>query len=212
MRDRHHAVHVLEGRERIAPKSVRDRVADGGRAVHAGNHADIVAGAGLTVRARVAEEGIGAGSRRGVPGRCGCLRLAVMQRRHAEIVHMHVFACRDVPQRDADGLPILGDTLASRDIAHGELVPGRDGRADPQRPAVQFQARIGFQRPHGDRHVVVVVQRDEIAILHDASTPLPDEDSPCSASICLKRGCAVGKDRDSASSTSGKTRRSTFCR
>ena len=145
---------------------------DGGRAVHAGQHADVVARAGLAVGAAVALEG-GAGL-----GRQQRLVLAVLgegvvalELGERAVVGVDVGAGRDVLGGEADDLAELEDRLALGDLCRGHLVAAHDAG----RGGDALHGDVRHHRVDGDDDVVLGVepQRARVVlvrlVLHGAS-------------------------------------------
>lgn len=127
VRQRDHAIDIRIVSERvrmhIAPEMIGDRARDGGRAVHARQHAAEIACRDAPAIALDAHE------------RC---RLIDEQRRmfvdtelvlareigHRQIVRVHVLSARDRLARHADDLVVALDRLARNDIARRDLWPG----------------------------------------------------------------------------------------
>ena len=103
---------------------------DGRRAVHGGQHADVVACSHAAVRAHDAHErgGFGPGVR-GPRVRAGHPRGVTVEAAHRQVVYVHVRAAADRLRSEADDLAVAADRLASRNVTHGHLVTGRNQSA-----------------------------------------------------------------------------------
>src|SRR5690606_35775547 len=127
VRGREDADLVRPGPHGLTREALGDLAADGGGAVHGRDHADVVAGGGATVGAAEAFEEVFLGF--AGPGRFGHRRTRARPG-EAEVVGMDVVAGRYGLGGDADELAVLEDRGALRDGNRGELVTGRDRRAE----------------------------------------------------------------------------------
>jgi hypothetical protein len=124
--DRHDAVDVLKVAEPGGlHRRLGDEAGDRARAVHRGEHADIVAGAEAAVVAAVAHEA----ARRLDRGERGCVDAdgviaAVLA--HAEVLGVDMGAGRDVGGGAADDLAVADHRLARGDGAERDLVAALD--------------------------------------------------------------------------------------
>ena len=125
VRQRDHAVDVGEVGQGLGPdvaaEVVGDRARGGGRAVHAGQHADVVARGHAAVGAHDAVEG---GGRGGVVGgqRAGARLMGPGEIAEGQVVHVHVLAGGDGLRGVADDLAVAPDRLARADRPRGDLV------------------------------------------------------------------------------------------
>ena len=120
----HDAVDIGKILEDVgAVEGVGDDAGDGRRAVHAGEHADVVAGADLAVLAAIALEGAALGDRQHVlrPGVLGEVVVAG-EFGDAAIVGVDVLARLDRQRGEADDLAELPDRLADGDRRRRHLV------------------------------------------------------------------------------------------
>ncbi|MNV52856.1 hypothetical protein D3C71_1449700 [compost metagenome] len=162
VRQRHHAVHVRTGGQRVGMDVAAEMVGDGarhrGRTVHAGQDADVVARGDAAVGAHDAIEG--GGLRHVVSGvRALPHRVVALEFRELQIVRVHVLSGRDGLPRHADDLVVAAHRLTRRNGAHGHLVAGR--HQPLHRHAFAFQPRAADQLAPGDHHVVRRVNADE---------------------------------------------------
>ena len=128
---------------------------DGGRAVHAGEHADVVARAGLAVGAAVALEG---GARlvrqQRLLARILGEGVVALELGEGAVVAVHVVAGGDVLGGEADDLPEFQHRLALGDRARCHLVAAHD-------PGHGRDALRGYPRHHrvdGDDDVVLGIE------------------------------------------------------
>src|SRR5450830_281121 len=120
-----HSVDVREGVERHPPKLVGNHLRRRRRAVHRGQHPDVVAGADTTVRTVITLEGSGRARRRGENGPGGAELVGARATVHPEVVQMNVLAGGDVDRREADRLTVLVHRRPRRHVANGKLVTAR---------------------------------------------------------------------------------------
>ena len=154
--ERHHAVDV-----RIVVKQagtidlLGDEFGDARRAVHRGEHADIVARAGLAVRPHIALEG-GAQLRRQQLVVLGGLGEAVVAREivQRDVLHMHPVARRDRLRGKADDLAVFAHRLVLRDGRDRHFVAARNALARGD------AASASAERNLVDRDYDVVVRRE----------------------------------------------------
>ncbi len=111
-----------------AAEAVADELGDGGRAIDAGDHGEVIARAGAAAGSGVAEElawrgGGEGGERFGLEAEL----VGGVQRSDLEVVVMDVVAGADGGAGEADGVTVFVDGLAGGDRAEGDLVAGRDG-------------------------------------------------------------------------------------
>src|SRR6185437_2868521 len=133
----------------------------GGRAVHARQHADIVAHADAAVLAAIAQEA--ARLLAAMPGWRALGRGP--QLGHGEIVDMDMRAGRDPHRRRADHLAVFAYRAAGRDIGRRDLVAGGDGLA--RRDCFARDRRSGPDAADRDDDVVVRVQTYRNGILDE---------------------------------------------
>ena len=129
VRERDHAVDIRIVGQRfrmdVATELVGDRARRGRRAVHAGQHADVVARGDAPVAAHDAHErGRRVDERGGV--HAGADVVCALEVGEREVVRVHVLAGRDGLRREADDLVVAPHRRALGDRAHRDLVPGRD--------------------------------------------------------------------------------------
>ena len=113
--------------QQVALDPRRDLAGDGGRAVHAGQHADIVAGADLAVGAAETLEGRALGFRH-VIGRAGIgpERVVAHEVVHLDVMDMDMAAGLDVRGGETDDLIVFPDRLALGDGNDRDLVAARN--------------------------------------------------------------------------------------
>ena len=159
---RHHAIDVRIGAERIVPgervalEHVRHQPGHMGTAVHRREDADVVARRHPSVRAADALERKAFIGHRGRPG---VLAIGVVLREiaHPAVVHVHMGARRDGLGGEADDLAIAVDRLALRQGPHRNLVAGRDSFC---RGDAWYHWGARQQGGAGDHHGVVGMQAD----------------------------------------------------
>ena len=142
----------------VAPEVVGDRARRGGRAVHRGQHADVVARGDAAVGADDALEGrrlgdVGGGQRAGA----GVVRAREVAER--QVVRVHVLAGRDRLRRAADDLVVAPHGLALGDRTRGDLVARRHQAGDGD--ALVGQHRAAEQLLPRDDDVVGRVDADD---------------------------------------------------
>ena len=97
--------------------------------------------------------------------------VVVRMRGHAQIVAVHMRACRDVFGRLPDDLAIAQHVLAPRDVPRRDLVPARHRPRQGHPLDLRALAQIG-QRDH---HIVRAVQPDHARFRHSSpSQPFLD--------------------------------------
>jgi hypothetical protein len=140
--ERDDAVDVgVVGEDAGAVDRLGHEAGDGSRAVHAGEDADVVAGAGLAVAAAEAfEGGPRLGRQQGLLARVLGKRIVALELGERAVVRMHMRAGRDVLGGEADDLPELEHGLPLGDRFRRHLVaahdaPGRRYALDGGRPA-----------------------------------------------------------------------------
>ncbi len=152
---RDHAVDIRVALQRARVDVAAEMVGDGprhrGRAVDAGEHADVVARGHAAIGAHDALEGgrlghVG-GGRDALPHRMVAREVAELQ-----VVAVHMLAGRDVHPRHADHLVVAPHRLAGGDGAHRQLVARRHQAGDGDAFAVD--ARAAQQLHACDDHVV----------------------------------------------------------
>ena len=160
------------------------------RAVHAGEHADVVARAGLAVAAAVALEG-GAGL-----GRQQRLVLAVLRERivalelgERAIVRMDMRAGHDVLGGKADDLAELEDGLALGDRLDRHLVPAHDALGG------RYALDGGAGGNGVDRHDQIVVSIEPQRARSRLFRPILHVRLP--GVCCMMRSWPVGRNSDS---------------
>ena len=136
MRERHDAINVREVgqrlRKHIAPEAVGNGAGHGGRAIHRGQHADVVARGDAPVRPADAHEGGGLSHKgRGRGSRARCVAARKVGKR--EVVRVHMLARRDCLGGRADDLVVAPHGLAHANRLCSQLVArwhqARDGDA-----------------------------------------------------------------------------------
>ena len=152
----HERHHAIDARKVVEDAGAVDRLGDelrnARRTIHRGEHADIVARAGLAVRPQIALKGGAQFGRQHfvVLGRFGepVIPREVM---HADIVHMHPIAGRDRLYGKADDLPVFTHRLVRRDGRNRHFVPAQNplARTDAANAAA-LRDLI-----HGDNDIVV---------------------------------------------------------
>ena len=158
VRQRHHAVDVGEvGQQRA--HLLRDVAAGGGRAVHGGDDAEIVARGDAPVLAHDALEGgsIGRGHVVGLP-RVGAEGVVALEAAHLHVVRVHMRARRDVGHGEADDLAVAAQRLALAHCSNAELVARRNEARRGDAELGQCRARQQVDSRDGD--VVGWVQSD----------------------------------------------------
>ncbi len=163
VRERDDAVHVGEGRQRfgmvLAREVVGDRAGGRGRAVHAGQDADVVARGDTAVGALDAHEGGfapgGLGLHVGAEGVVA--REVAPAVAHAEVVRVHVLAGRDRLAGEADDLVVAAHRLAGGDGARGDLVARGDQPPDGDVLDLGAAHELGAR----DQDVVLRMESDE---------------------------------------------------
>ena len=157
MRQRDHAVDVGVVAQAV-PEVVGHHTRHRGRAIYAGEDADVVARRNAPVGPNDALEG---GRRLHVLGRLGidAKSVVALEIAHREVVDMNVVAGGNVLRGEADDLVVAPHRLALGHGAHGDLVSRRHGRGDPhvgfldeRRPGRNFDAR--------DDHIIGGIQPD----------------------------------------------------
>ena len=142
----------------VAVRLVGDGVADGGRAIDAGDDADEVARAGAAVGATIAHEGAGA---------VGLSRVHGLARRHHrqtpgledQIVRMNMLAGRDVLRGAADRLGVFDHGRTGGDRLDRHLVAGLDQRRGD---GAARQHRADLDAAIGDRDIVGGRQKNAV--------------------------------------------------
>ena len=130
--ERNDAVHVREGGQRLRVGLAREVVGNGagggGRAVHAGQHTDVVAGGHAAVGAFDAHEGGGARGWRGLHVRTKRIvaRKVTLVGAHVEVLCVDVFARRNGLAGKPNDLVVAAHRLARGEGTHCHLVAGRD--------------------------------------------------------------------------------------
>ena len=140
-------------------KVIAHIVRDGCRAIHAGDHGEIVARTHFAAGPRESVKGalLGGGmifDRPGVGAKC----VIKTQRPEVDIVRMHVLTRLDVVPRKPDRLAVLENARAPRDLGRGHLVPGWNGGAQLQRRTAIGNASSRFQRAPRDDDIIGRVQ------------------------------------------------------
>ena len=130
--ERNDAVHVREGGQRLRVGLAREVVGNGagggGRAVHAGQHTDVVAGGHAAVGAFDAHEGGFAFGGRGLHVRTKRIvaRKVALVGAHVEVLRMDVFTGRNGLAGKPNDLVVAAHRLARGEGTHCHLVAGRD--------------------------------------------------------------------------------------
>ena len=129
---RDHTIDVGEIGQRSGVYGLREMVGNrpcnSGRAVHAGENADVVARGHAAIRAHIAHElgvklgglGFDIGAKRVVAGKVAFVGA------HVEVVGVHMLACCDVFGGKTNDLVVAAHGVAGRDSARGDFVPGWD--------------------------------------------------------------------------------------
>ena len=134
-------------------ESVGNVAADGGRAIDAGNDADVVARPHAAIGSDIAVECAGHGCFLGRPvSSTDCVLL--VRGHHAQIVGMHMGTGRNGSGGHTDRLPVFQDGLARRDIPQGKFMAGGDIVLQGDGQAVQRDGRTRRQGFARDRHRV----------------------------------------------------------
>ena len=124
---RHHPVDLRIPLQQLLLGGARDVAGDRGGTVHAGQHADVVAGADLAAGPPETLErrplGLGHEFRRPGFGAEGIVALELV---HLDIVDMHMVAGGDRLGGEPDDLVVFAHRLADRDRRRRQLVAGRD--------------------------------------------------------------------------------------
>jgi hypothetical protein len=158
-----HTVDVREGCQGfgvdVAAEVVGDRPRGGGRAVHAGQHADVVARGHTPVGAHDAFEG---GRRVGMNRRhdAGARLVRALEVGEGQVVGVHMLAGRDGLRGGADDLAIAPHRLTGGDGAAGHLVAGRHQARD-HHGAFSGERGTAEQLPPRDDDVVGRVDADD---------------------------------------------------
>jgi hypothetical protein len=160
--DGNEAVDAGISRQERAVRLVGDGMANGGRAIDAGENADEVARAGTAVGATVAHEGAGA---------VGLGRVHGFARRHHrqtpgledQIVRMDMLAGYDVLGGAADRLSVFDHGLAGGDRLDRYLVAGFDQRGGD---GTARQYRADLDAAVGDRDIVGGGQKNAVCGVH----------------------------------------------
>ena len=151
---RDHPVDVGVGGQRVAAELVGDHPRGGGRAVHRGQHADVVAGRHAPVRVDDALEGGALRLRheiRGVGiGAEGVVALEAVA--HAEVVDVDMVARLDRLGGESDDLVVLAHRIADRDGLHRDLMAG--GNRGPDDDVRVGQGGALRQIGAGNDHIV----------------------------------------------------------
>ena len=151
----------------------RDRARHRGRAVHAGEDADVVARRDAAVGAHDALEGRRLARRTSVSFTSDAKGVVALEVAHRQVVHVHVLAGLDVARGEADDLVVAPHRLALRDVAHRELVAGRDACTDRAHVFFLDQRVPVGELDARDDDVVVGVQADgEVGGLQHGAYPL----------------------------------------
>jgi hypothetical protein len=139
VRERDHAVDIRVVGQRLRVGLAREVVGNGargrGRAVHAGQHADVVARGHAAVGAPDAHEGGLAWGGRGLHvGAEGVVALepfgdGALVRAHVQVLRVHVLARGNGLARETDDLVVAAHRLAGGDGAHRDLVARRNEAA-----------------------------------------------------------------------------------
>ncbi len=126
-------------------EAVRHVMRNRRRAIHAGDHGEVVARADPPARAEIPLEGT---------------HLFGREILHLQIVRVHVLARRDKPFGKTDDLAVFSHRLAISDSCQGNLVAGRNGFGDRQADRSVHQLRVRLERAFDYGHVVILPQAE----------------------------------------------------
>src|SRR4051794_33118598 len=153
--NRHNAVDIGVGGERIALEVIGDQPADVGGAVHAADDAHVVTGRYTAVCAHDPHE-----CRRSDDEVRRLIvfteRVVALEIRHAEVVHVYVFAGPDRAGRKADDLIVAAHRCALGNVPRGDLVARGNGDRDTY--VLLDDLSTGWQLDARDHDVVGRVQ------------------------------------------------------
>ena len=150
----HHAINAREVPLKIrSAEPVRYIARDAGRAVHAGNYRDVVAGAGLATGAGVTLKL--PHLRGGMISHRAHIRaegVITAKRAQLHVVRVDMLAGGDALRRETDGLAVFDHPFAGRNLHHRQLVPGRDalGAREAERARLQLHPRLERAFYHDD--------------------------------------------------------------
>ena len=150
----HHAINAREVPLKVrSAEPVRHVARDTGRAVHAGNHRDVIAGAGLATRAGVTLKL--PHLRGGMISHRAHIRaegVVAAERAQLHVVRVDVLAGGDALRGKANGLAVFDHPFAGRNLRHRQLVSGRDalGAREAERARLQLHPRFERAFYHDD--------------------------------------------------------------
>ena len=124
----------------VAAEVIGDGARHGGRAVHAGEDADVVAGGDAAVGAHDALEGCRLRRRLRSGARRRAIGVVARELGHRQVVRVHVLAGLDVARGDADDLVVAAHRLAGGDRAHRHLVARRESGPTTVTPSSAMRA------------------------------------------------------------------------
>ena len=192
----------------VAAEVVGDRACDGRRAVHRGQHADVIARGDAAVGAHDAVEGRGCVD---IVGRMQPLANRVVERDMAEleVVAVHMLARRDVLLGAADNLVVATYRCTGGNRVHSHLVAGRNEPAHRHALARQHGARQ--QLPARDDDIVGRMNANDRRVIH-RSTPRSTRARVAAARRGRRSPSASRRRASGTAAASGRVRRRAACR